>query len=86
MDLYISTKLHQNIAKQGVSKLLSGHDFQIEIFQGAQFSKNIGGVMVLVLCTPSDSVYICTYFCENISKGWELLCRHYFHCEICKGA
>ena len=40
---------------QRVSKLLSGHDFQTEIFQWAKFSKNVGGVMVLVLCTSYDN-------------------------------
>ena len=35
---------------QGISKLLSGHDFQRE-----SFNKNVGGVVVIVLCTSSDN-------------------------------
>ena len=69
MILYISTKICENISKgfrviewtsymkisKRVSKLLSGHDFQTEIFQGAQFRKNVGEVMVLVLSTSSEN-------------------------------
>ena len=34
---------------QRISKLLSRHDFYDDIFQGARFRKNVGGVMILVL-------------------------------------
>ena len=38
--------------------------------------------MVLVLCTLSDNVYICTKFCENICKGLGVIVFGlYFHCE-----
>ena len=53
MVLCISTKLHENISKGFI--VLSGHDIQTKIFQGAQFSKNVGGVMVFVLCTSSHN-------------------------------
>ena len=41
---------------QRVSKILSGHDFQTEIFQGALFCINVVGVMVLVHCASTDDV------------------------------
>ena len=39
-----------------VSELLSGHDFQYSNFQRRISHKNVGRVMVLVLCTLSDDV------------------------------
>ena len=49
--------------------------------------------MVLVLSTWADNALFCTKFCEITSEGlgvivrvWEVLCGHYFHCEIFKGA
>ena len=55
---------------QQFSKLLSGYYFQTEIFKGHNSLKNVGGVMVLNLCTSSYNalylVYICTKFHENI--------------------
>ena len=38
-----------------VSEFLSKHDFQIEIFKGEYFHKNVNGVIVLVLCNLPDS-------------------------------
>ena len=37
------------------SKVYSGHDFHRKNFKGPLFHKNIGGVIVLVLCTSSDN-------------------------------
>ena len=37
-----------------VSELLSGQDFQYSNFQKNNFVKNVGGVMVLVLCLLSN--------------------------------
>ena len=34
--------------------------------KGHNFTKVVGGVTVLVLCTLSDIVYFCTKFHENI--------------------
>ena len=55
---------------QQLSKLLSGHYFQTEIFKGHTSLKNVGRVMVLNLCTSSYDalylVYICTKFHGNI--------------------
>ena len=50
--------------------------------------KNVGGVMVLVLCTLSDNaLYIFVPSFVKISQRvWELLCGHDFHCEIFKKA
>ena len=50
--LYFFTKFHENVSK-GCSELFSGQDFQYLNFQrgGGDISvKNVGGVMVLVLC------------------------------------
>ena len=58
---------------QQFSKLLSRHYLQTEIFNGHNFLKNVGRVMVLNLCTSSYDalylVYICTKFHENILDG-----------------
>ena len=38
-----------------VSQFLSRHNFQNEIFKGYNYvKKNVDGVKVLILCTPSD--------------------------------
>ena len=39
-----------------VSELLSGCDLYTKICKGAQFCKNVGGVMVLILSTMIDDV------------------------------
>ena len=37
-----------------VSRLLSGHDFQGELF-----SRNVGGIVVLILCSsPDNAIYL----------------------------
>ena len=58
---------------QQFSKLLSGHDFQTEIFKGHNSLKKVGQVMVLNLYTTSYDalylVYVCTKFHENILHG-----------------
>ena len=36
-----------------VSKLLSGHDFYAENYKGQLLRKNVGGVIVVNLCTLS---------------------------------
>ena len=55
MTLYICTKFQENISK----------DFRVierthtEIYKGALFHKNEGGVMVIVLCTlPENALYL----------------------------
>ena len=64
---------------QQFSKLLSGHDFQTEIFTGHNSLKNVGQVMVLNLSTSSYDalylVYICTKFHENILDGIKVIGR-----------
>ena len=58
-------------------KLLSGHDFQNEIFKGHNSLKNVGQVMVFNLCTSSYDalylVYIFTKFHENILDGIKVM-------------
>ena len=45
---------------QRVSELLSEHNVPTEIFKGAQFHQDVGGVLVLNLCTwPNGD--ICLY-------------------------
>ena len=64
---------------QQFSKLLSGHDFQTEIFKGHNSLKIVGQVMVFNLCTSSYDalylVYICTKFHENILEGIKVIER-----------
>ena len=43
-----------------VSKLLSRHNLQTEIFKKELFHKNIDGVMVLALCISYDGA-LCLY-------------------------
>ena len=53
MMVYICTKFHENIL-QGI-EVIEQTQFSKEKFQkGHNSVKNIGGVRVLVLCTPSD--------------------------------
>ena len=47
MELYISTKFHENISK--VFKIIERTQIPRGIIQ-----QNVGGLMVLVLCTSSD--------------------------------
>ena len=54
MELYIVPSVVK--ISQMVSELLSGHDFHYKIFKGTYFRKNVGGVMVLVLCKLSYHV------------------------------
>ena len=65
------------------SKLLSGHNFQTEIFKGHNSLKNVGRVIVLNLCTSSYDalylVYICTKFHENFLVGIKVIDRHKSH-------
>ena len=67
---------------QQFSKVLSGHDFQIEIFKVHNSFKNVGQVMVFNLCTTSYDalylVYICTKFHENILDGIKVIERTQF--------
>ena len=51
--LSICTKFHENISK-GFRVTELTQFFYIKIFKGAPFRKNVGGVMVLVLCLLSD--------------------------------
>ena len=43
--------------------------------KGHNSVKNVGGVMVLVLCMSFKNVYICTKFHENILDGIEVIWR-----------
>ena len=64
---------------QKVSKLLSEHYFQTEIFKkGHNSLKNVGRVMVLNLCISSYNLYICTKFHENISKDFNVFEQTWF--------
>ena len=67
---------------QQFSKLLSGHGFQTEIFKRHNSLKNVGQVIVLILCTLSyDALYlfyICTKFQENILDGSKVIERTKF--------
>ena len=62
---------------QQLSKVLSGHYFQTEIFKGYNSLKNVGQVMVLNLCTSSYDalylVYICIKFHESILNGIKVI-------------
>ena len=42
-------------------------------FKGRNSVKNVGGVTVLILCTLSSGVYICTNFHENILDGIKVI-------------
>ena len=53
MMLYICTKFRENISKG--FKVFEQIDFQTEISKGEKFHKNVGGIMVIVLCTSPDS-------------------------------
>ena len=67
---------------QQFSKLLSGQNFQTEIFKGHNSLKTVGQVIVLNLCTSSYDalylVYICTRFHENILEGIKVIERTQF--------
>ena len=52
MVVYISTKFHEKILD--VIKVMELTQFSKENFKGAEFRKNIAGVMVLFLCTLYD--------------------------------
>ena len=70
--LYICTKCHENISKGfRVTELTQ---FLISKFSKRHRSvENIGGVMILVLNTFHDMLYICTKYHENISKGCRVM-------------
>ena len=76
MKLYICTKVCEKKSQQ-FSKLLSGNNFQTEIFNGHNSLKNVGQVMVLNLCTTSHDafylVYIYSKFHENILNGIKVI-------------
>ena len=53
--LHICTMFHENIST--VSELLRGYDFQYSKFpKGLNSIKDVGGVMVLDICTSSNDV------------------------------
>ena len=54
---------------QRVSKLLSGNDFQ-----GKQFSRNVGGVMVLVPCLSPDYALYLYQILRKYLKGFGSSC------------
>ena len=69
---------------QQLSKLLSGHYFHTEIFEGHNSLKNVGQIMVLNLCTSSYDalyLYICIKFHENILDGIKVIERTQFSNE-----
>ena len=70
--LYICTEFHENISKGfRVTELTQ---FLIYKFSKGHHSiKNIGGIMVLVLCYCLMKLYICIKFQENIKRVSELL-------------
>ena len=49
---------------------------------GLFLCKNVGGVIILLLCTLSDDAFIVTKFCELISEGINVIERHFFQTEI----
>ena len=78
--LYLFTKFHKNVSK-GFSELFSGQGFQYLKFQrGIIPKKNVGEVMVPVLCLLSDDVlYLCNEFHIISKRVSELLRGHFFH-------
>ena len=66
--LYICTKFHENISKGfRVTELTQ---FLTSKFSNGHHSvKNVGGVMVLVLCLKPDNALYLYKFHENIYKG-----------------
>ena len=56
--IYISTKFHENIL-DGIEKYRADMIFIRKISRGHNSIKNVGGMLVLVICTSSDdSVYL----------------------------
>ena len=67
--LYICTKFHKNIL-DGI-KVIEQTKISLKNFKGHNFTKNVGGVTVLVLCTHClILVYFSTQFHENIFDGF----------------
>ena len=58
---------------QRVSKILSRHDFHIELYKGHKSVNNIGGDTIIFFSTLSDHVLHFNKFYENISKGLSYL-------------
>ena len=82
MMLYIHTELCENILK--VSKLLSGHYFQIEVFIGAYFPEKIGS-WLLISGHRLMTLYTGTKFCKISQRVSKFLSRHNFQTELFKG-
>ena len=60
-------------------KLQSGHECHTKNFKGMQFRKNVGGNMVLVLCTLSNGGLYCNKFRKISSTVLKLQSGHDFH-------
>ena len=65
--LYVCTKLPK--ISQRVSKLLKGHNSHSDMFQGAKFRKNKGGIKIVFSAHCLIMLYIFIKICVNISKG-----------------
>ena len=73
MLLYICTKFRENILN-GI-KVIEQTRFSLEKYQkGRNFTKIIGGVIVLVLCTLSDTSLFSTQFHEFLSCRVDMIC------------
>ena len=53
MVVYIYFEFHK--ISLTILKLQNRHDFHTKTFKGHNSTKNVGGVIVLILCTSSDS-------------------------------
>ena len=62
---------------------MSGHNFILKITKGHDFSKNVNGVLVLVLCISSDPA--CTKFHKNIFDSLKLYSKYDFHTKDYNG-
>ena len=60
--LYICSNFHEKILKDFIV-------IERTLFSYEYFQTGIGGVTVLVLCTPWMVVYICIKFCKNTFQG-----------------
>ena len=84
---YSCTKFCEKISK--CSRVFNGHICKLKNSKGHNSLKNLGRVMVLILCNSSDNdlylyqlpafrlkaLYMCTKLSENISKGFKVIER-----------
>ena len=68
ITLYICTKIRENISK--AFKVFEQTRFPNRNFPRGIIQKTVSGVMFLFFAHHLILLYICTKFCENISKGF----------------